>query len=203
MNQFPQNKTALPDQLILLLSAFWPDSLNSSQQLRSLKALHGAKRWLSMPDANGKPSVFEDNFILVHHKLSDLEDTIQPNDAQLKWADSGVYHQAAIVSPYNCDFETMNLIIETMTKLDNLVVSTGHILPSDIDRAVGHTMPLDQLWEPFRRQICFFDESLVEVRNRALVGMKAIELGLDPDTEYERFVQAGCKYFLDYPVLCQ
>lgn len=43
---------------------------------------------------------------------------------------------------------------------------------------------------------------LIEFRNYVLIGIRAILMDRDPDTEYQRFINAGGKYFLAYPGLC-
>jgi len=58
------------------------------------------------------------------------------------------------------------------------------------------------LQETFKQGGCFWCEALMEVRNKVLIAARAIKMGLDPEKEYNRFIAAGGKYFLDYPVLC-
>jgi len=89
-----------------------------------------------------------------------------------------------------------------MMEYDNLVGFSGIIDPEDIMLAVHGGISFDNLWEPFKHRICFWSMEMVDLRNKVLIGAKAIELGLDPDAEYERFVKAGGKYFLEYPELC-
>ena len=47
-----------------------------------------------------------------------------------------------------------------------------------------------------------WNRKLLNYRTALMVMMRAVLMGRDPAQEYHRFVNAGGKYFLDYPVLC-
>jgi hypothetical protein len=93
-----------------------------------------------------------------------------------------------------------------MTFLDTLVCRTGSVDPashkasvvfSEIAKAyekiVGNT---------YRNRIGIWSKDLVEFRNMVLVQARAVLTDRDPVAEYDRFIQAGGWYFLEYPALC-
>lgn len=119
------------------------------------------------------------------------------------WPTNGFYYQAGFVSPEFWRNELSQPIAAgTMTVYDELVDFTGLIDPVEIRRETDTIFPSRHFWELLDFGHCIWSVELVDLRNKALVGAKAIELGLDPDAEYERFINAGGKYFLEYPELC-
>jgi hypothetical protein len=121
--------------------------------------------------------------------------------------EDGLYIQAAF-----SDFDLIGqkgprlAVAYPMTLLDTLVCRTGSVDPARhssqtvcSDCSVAYE---DEVGDTFRHHLGIWTKQLVEFRSMALVYARAALTDRDPATEYDRFVNSGGWYFLEYPGLC-
>ena len=143
------------------------------------------------------------------HTLTDMciEDWIDLSIELESWRVDGLYIQVGF---YN---RTMTFyawpvfpVATAMTIYDVGVAATGFINPEKhLSLTVDSVAALDYhliVGDFFKEDVGIWCQALVEFRNMVMVKCRAIMANRDPDEEYQRFVDAGGKYFLEYPTLC-
>lgn len=126
------------------------------------------------------------------------------------------------VLPYSDDFWDIQLVFlndsrsHYISPLDVLFTAmdvydylwmTSHSLASKdhgafpIDARTAETFRLI-VGDIFRPPWGFMNRRLVEYRNKILISVGALRYDLDPVAEYDRFIKAGGKHYLEYPKLC-
>jgi len=93
-----------------------------------------------------------------------------------------------------------------MTFYDLGVARTNSLNPADHEMVLAYSESARyyrrMINNMYKKRIGIWTEKLVPYRNMIMVKVRALLAGLDPDQEYERFIQAGGKYCLEYPTLC-
>jgi hypothetical protein len=124
---------------------------------------------------------------------------------QLDWMHNGVYLQAGYYGEPGVAGIARSVAC-AMTVNDTCVCTQGATDPSAqvaVPVSAEDARDFEQeMRNHFRSGVGLWPKVLVEHRNKILVMARAITLGRDPVAEYERFVKAGCKYYLEYPRLC-
>ena len=121
--------------------------------------------------------------------------------------DDGLYVQASFA-----DFDLIGdrgprrEVAYPMTFLDLLVCRTGSTDPGS-HKAIETYPEYAEAYEKivgstYRNRLGIWTEALVNFRNLVLVQARAVLTDRDPVTEYNRFIEAGGEYFLEYPTLC-
>ena len=92
-----------------------------------------------------------------------------------------------------------------MTLLDELWEISGSIEPQhlpilDLESGLANEYR-GQIGKLYRNRVGVWHRDLVEPYNRFMVMFHAIEKGLDPIAEYNRFLDAGCTFFPEYKKL--
>jgi hypothetical protein len=100
----------------------------------------------------------------------------------------------------------INAMTYAMRIFDRLYETTGSVEAKDhqplcVDSEDAERFELI-VGDIYRRRWTYMNRNLVEYRNKALIAIRAHIAGKDPQAEYDRFIKAGGKYFLDYPALC-
>ncbi|RPH93355.1 hypothetical protein EHM69_10535 [candidate division KSB1 bacterium] len=117
-------------------------------------------------------------------------------DIQLAFLDGSRNHR----------FQPLDALAVSMDIHDHLCQAAGSLESADhglVSTLLAHAEDFQLIvGDIYRRHWGFMNRKLIEYRNKVLVSAGALVRDLDPVAEYERFIQAGGKYFLDYPVLC-
>ena len=127
---------------------------------------------------------------------------------QDKWLVNGVYVQIGFVNKIqetvDPDFIASSI---AMLHYDHCVATsnsldpedhTPHLVPSEIADSFHH-----QIGDLYRSGRGVWCRELLEYRDMWLIGIRSMLTGVDPFGAYDRFQEAGGRYFLQFPKLSQ
>ena len=123
------------------------------------------------------------------------------------WQADGLYIQVGFYDRALTDYAWPVYSVATaMSVYDHGVAATGFTNPEmHLPLKVDSVAALDYrliVGNFFQENVGVWCQALIEFRNMVMIKCRAVLTGYDPDAEYERFVKAGGKYFLEYPTLC-
>jgi hypothetical protein len=128
---------------------------------------------------------------------------------QRKWFHENLYVQIGFAETPKCIVLAHKLGTVTMVAMtfyDAAVALYESTEPKDHFPFGGTPEDTDYIWgivnNFYRIRIAIWNRGLLQYRTALMVMMRAVLMGRDPAQEYHRFVNAGGKYFLDYPTLC-
>ena len=154
-----------------------------------------------------KPSPrFYFNIISQARTLIDCESLIEP--IQERWLVDGVYVQIGFVNKIS-EYAKSDFLLSGLAMLQydqNVVLShsldpedhTPHLVPSEIADSFHH-----QIGDLYRSGRGVWCRELLEYRDMWLIGIRSMLTGVDPFGAYDRFLDSGGRYFLQYPKLSQ
>jgi hypothetical protein len=154
-----------------------------------------------------KPSPrFYFNIISQARTLIDCESLIEP--IQERWLVDGVYVQIGFVNKIS-EYAKSDFLLSGLAMLQydqNVVLShsldpedhTPHLVPSEIADSFHH-----QIGDLYRSGRGVWCRELLEYRDMWLIGIRSMLTGVDPFGAYDRFQEAGGRYFLQFPKLSQ
>ena len=124
-----------------------------------------------------------------------------------EWSYDGFYLQASFFDPKKVTCAIPYRSTSTaQTFYDIFVEKTGSLEPKDhqpIQQSYRQVQELNLTISGFYfAEIGVWRRVLLLYRTAVLVMLRAVWMGRDPLQEYDRFLKAGGKYFLDYPALC-
>jgi hypothetical protein len=198
----------LPDEITLVFEVF-PDTSEREAYGFLTPACARLPLVLDLPEAD--PKRFGINSILslvapIGGSVNPLAD-LPPN--QKLWYYDNLYAQIGFADSAKCAGaigELGDVTMYAMTTYDAGVAVSGSVEPLDHPILAGDllvkTVYTSVVGCFFRDRIMIWNRKLLAYRTALAVMMRATLMNRDPGREYQRFVNAGGEYFLEYPTLC-
>ncbi len=200
---------AVPDPITMVLHALRDPHDRTSAAHPNYKAI-SEKVFLLLEHCAGEARRFgiESNFEFEEEAGVDHTQVwVHPTPEQSEWFTKGMYLQLTfynqrlihVANPWQA-------LATAMTLYDHSYSRQMDIDPTNHEdmrvRAIHARDARLMVGDVYRENVGVWCRQLVDFRTMILVKCRAVLLGEDSDGEYNRFVKAGGKYFLDYPVLC-
>lgn len=163
----------------------------------------------NLPEADPKRFGI-DSKVSIHFAIGGVCNPLVPfTDAQKAW-----YHKK--LCPQLGFFDSSKLNDEILGRGDSLLndmilYDTGVALSGSTEPKDHHPIPAEAevvsvmaatTGQLYADRVAIWNRKLLNYRTALMVMMRAVLMGRDPAQEYHRFINAGGKYFLDYPTLC-
>jgi hypothetical protein len=145
--------------------------------------------------------------ISVYHDMWPCVGGVRPSDTFDAWEIQRAQLQLAFVNRLQ---DVCNMPINTLTcsmrVFDHLWDKTRSVEAKDHRPLQVKSEEAERfqllVGDIYRQRWGFMNRKLIDYRNKVLVMFRALVAGQDPIAEYNRFINAGGKYYAEYPTLC-
>jgi len=198
----------LPDE-ITIVCAVIPDTSEHEAYGYLTSATANLAKIFNLADADPKRFGI-DSKISIHFAIGGVINPLVPfTDAQMAWYHKELCPQLGFFNTTKLNDEILgrgDSLLNDMILYDAGVVLSGSMEPKDHKpiscEAEVVSVMATITGDLYANRVAIWNRKLLNYRTALMVMMRAVLMKRDPAAEYERFITAGGKYFLDYPRLC-
>ena len=199
-----------PKSLVMPVMCMTVPGVDQTRALREMEKVENTIDLIAAQCAHGslveQSKRLPDGFAIGCGDLQGVTWSIMPLAAKA-WAVDGIYVEAGYhIASVPSSRDVVSLVSDAMMLYDVQVAASGSMEPLDHQPlVVGERFANEfsqAMGDLYRSNIAIWRRELLNHRTMILIICRAVMMGRDPVREYQRFINVGGTYFLDYPALC-